>query len=53
MIDACEKFGCLPEELYRADSELIRLLRIVEMGTPEEADGAGSEYDDYEEYEEV
>ncbi len=54
MVNACEKFGCLPHELYQADAELLRLLNIVQQGTPEEDDQYGPEEPyEYEDYEEV
>jgi hypothetical protein len=55
VVNACEKFGCLPHELYQADAELLRLLSIVQQGTPEEDDqyGEGPYEDEYEDYEEV
>lgn len=28
----CERFGCLPSQLYAEDSELLRLLAIEGMG---------------------
>lgn len=38
VVGLCEKFGCLPSQLYKEDVELIQLLNIIEMGTPEEAE---------------
>lgn len=32
----CERFGCLPSQLMAEDAELIKLIKIVEMGTVEE-----------------
>lgn len=36
MLRTCERFGCLPSQLYEEDADLIRLLRIEELGKPEE-----------------
>lgn len=32
----CERFGCLPSQLMDEDAELIKLIKIAEMGTVEE-----------------
>lgn len=32
----CERFGCLPSQLMDEDAELIRLIRITELGKVEE-----------------
>ena len=31
----CERFHCLPSQLYEEDSDIIRLVRIHQEGTPE------------------
>jgi hypothetical protein len=31
----CERFGCLPSQLEAEDAELLRLVAIVNAGTPE------------------
>ncbi len=36
MLQACERFGCLPSQLEAEDGELIRLLAIERLGTPEQ-----------------
>jgi hypothetical protein len=34
----CERFGCLPSALYREDSDLLRLVKVEQLGRrdPEE-----------------
>jgi hypothetical protein len=32
----CERFGCLPSQLYREDAEMLRLLTIEAMGRKDE-----------------
>jgi hypothetical protein len=34
----CERFHCLPSQLYAEDPELLRMLRIVDLGTPDDPD---------------
>lgn len=34
----CERFGCLPSQLMREDAGLLRLISIVNLGTPEGGD---------------
>jgi len=42
VLGLCERFGCLPSALYAEDAELIRLVRIEELGgTREEVSGDG------------
>jgi hypothetical protein len=36
VLGICERFGCLPSELYREDAELLRLLTIEAMGRPDD-----------------
>jgi hypothetical protein len=32
----CEKFHCLPSQIDEESTEVLRLLKIVQMGTPDE-----------------
>jgi hypothetical protein len=32
----CQRFGCLPSQLMEEDAELIKLLKISELGADEE-----------------
>lgn len=32
----CERFGCLPSQLYREDADLLRLAQIEALGRKEE-----------------
>lgn len=32
----CERFSCLPSQLLEEDAELLRLVSIVALGTPEQ-----------------
>jgi len=43
VLGLCERFGCLPEQLYDADTELLRLVAIEQRGRPPEQadDGYG------------
>lgn len=34
VLGLCERFGCLPSQLYAEDAELLRLLAIEEYATP-------------------
>jgi hypothetical protein len=40
VLATCERFGCLPSQLYAEQSELLRLMAIEDMGRPDD-DGAG------------
>lgn len=33
VLSLCERFGCLPSQLREEDVELLRLLKIVQLGT--------------------
>jgi hypothetical protein len=35
----CERFGCLPSQLYAEDASLLRMLRVVQAGTPDPVGG--------------
>ncbi len=37
VVGLCERFGCLPSALLAEDVSLLRLIRIVEAGTPPSA----------------
>lgn len=39
----CERFSCLPSQLLAEDARMIRMLRIVELGTPPEPEVHGYE----------
>jgi hypothetical protein len=41
IVGLCERFGPLPSAVLAEDAELLRLLRIVALGTREEAAGHG------------
>lgn len=32
MLKLCERFGCLPSELYEEDVDLLRMIAIEELG---------------------
>lgn len=34
IVGLCERFGCLPSQLRAEDAGLLRLVRIVDLGTP-------------------
>lgn len=36
ILGACERFGCLPSELMKEDAELLKLLRLEDLGRTEE-----------------
>ena len=36
MVGLCERFHCLPSQLYQEDAEFLRMLEIVRMGTKQE-----------------
>jgi hypothetical protein len=38
ILSICERFGCLPSDLYEEDSELMRLLTIERLGRKEVMD---------------
>lgn len=38
MLTTCERFGCLPSQLMAEDATLLRLMAIVDAGTPDEPD---------------
>lgn len=38
MLGLCELFGCLPSALYAEDAELVRLVKIRELGRRETRD---------------
>lgn len=40
----CERFHCLPSQLEEEDSEIIRLLQIVEMGSRRETMEEGDDF---------
>lgn len=42
VVGLCERFGKLPSELEDEDAEILRMMRIIELGTKqEEGDGHG------------
>jgi hypothetical protein len=43
VLGLCERFGCLPSQLYEEDAELLRLLAMEELGGGDES---GGEVDD-------
>lgn len=40
VLGLCERFGCLPEQLYEADADLFRMVAVEARGRPPEQDGA-------------
>lgn len=38
IIGLCERFHCLPDQLYAQDASFLQMLRLVELGRIEEAD---------------
>jgi hypothetical protein len=32
VLGLCERFGCLPSQLYEEDADLLRLLALEELG---------------------
>jgi hypothetical protein len=46
VIGLCERFGCLPSQLYQEDAELLRLLNIYTRGNPKRDDKEGGGFDD-------
>jgi hypothetical protein len=40
IVGLCERFGKLPSEVYEEDSEILRMLMIIKLGTNEK-EGAG------------
>ena len=42
MIGLCDRFKCLPSQVLAEDVEVLRWLRVLELGDPQPADdGAG------------
>ncbi|WP_281399282.1 hypothetical protein [Streptomyces himalayensis] len=39
-LQLCERFGCLPSQLYDEPAELLRLITIEQLGTPDVEGGA-------------
>lgn len=39
ILGLCERFGCLPSALLAEDASLLRLLKIEQMGRPEDERG--------------
>lgn len=37
VMQMCERFGCLPSQLYREDADLLRLLNIEALGRKDDA----------------
>lgn len=35
VLGLCERFGCLPSQLYAEDANLLRLLTVEKLGRPE------------------
>lgn len=35
VLGMCERFGCLPSQLYQEDADLLRLLEIERLGNQE------------------
>lgn len=36
ILGLCERFGCLPSALLAEDASLLRLLKIEQMGRPDD-----------------
>lgn len=46
MIGLCERFSCLPSQLYQEDAEFLRLLHIYNRGNPKRDEEGGDAFDD-------
>lgn len=48
-MNLCDRFHCLPSQLYQEDAEIIRMVLIHQMGHPEkkevDSDGTGEPAD--------
>lgn len=42
IVGLCERFGKLPSELENEDTEIMRMLRIIELGTDRKKEGTSS-----------
>ena len=42
MVRLCERFGCLPSQLYAEDADLLRLVSLADRGRPRRSDDDGS-----------
>lgn len=42
VVGLCERFGKLPSELEDEDAEILRMMRIIELGTDRKKEGTGS-----------
>lgn len=36
IVGLCREFRCLPSQLLREDAEILRYLKIMELGSPEQ-----------------
>ncbi|MFF7734265.1 hypothetical protein [Streptomyces sp. NPDC007984] len=39
IVGLCERFKCLPSQLYQEDAEFLRMVAIVDMGAKREEPG--------------
>jgi hypothetical protein len=46
IIGLCERFHCLPSQLYAEDAEFFRLLNIHRRGNPGKNEEVSGPYDD-------
>lgn len=44
MIALCDRFKCLPSQILKEDASILRLLRIYDLGTPDDKKGGGQEW---------
>lgn len=43
ILGLCQRFACLPSKLYAEQSDLLELLNIESLGTPEPREQMGEE----------
>lgn len=41
VLGLCQRFGCLPSQLYAEQSDLLYLLNVESLGTPEPREPEG------------
>ena len=39
MVSLCDRFRCLPSQIAAEDTELIRMLRLVDLAEPDDGGG--------------
>lgn len=43
MLGLCDRFRCLPSQVYAEDAEILRLIRIEALGRPDPPQQEGGE----------